>query len=496
MLACFLLPSPAWNTRESPLPGWGYWEQHPLRAATPLRVLEPAQLLHCLHVPAAAGWLQGTGPPAATGLSHHSASDCLPWITPCWTSQRQAGSAFAKLCLMLRGPLGLALLPGVGAVLRLCVFLPTQPHTHCPPALRQHPPAGSCSSLWVLPGLTLPVCVCPATPSASALLPGAAPRLPVPRPTHPGGSLLLLPLQLSLPLLNFPPLAVLSLCFLFFPFPPSCCLGAQMCSASSPFARLFVLLSLPPPHSTSDTVGLFFFFPLSCSFWLPRPLISFGVGEERCEEEEGGGEAAFPKAFVRAKWSGRVAALQRRRAARCRGRSRGIAVSGLPSSGRELAFPGVLALAPGWRRDTFLFLFLFVAAVTSRRGMRAAFPGQGHREGASTARGALLSPHGRGDGLGAAWAAGWSLALRCSGTAGDAAAPRAVPQGASRERSRAADSSDVAEGRAVMQPRAPGLLPRHTPPGWENPTHAGLRAHSLRSSCHPHSPVTAPHAHP
>ncbi|KAM7082871.1 LOW QUALITY PROTEIN: complement C1q tumor necrosis factor-related protein 5 [Ciconia maguari] len=34
-------------------------------------------------------------------------------------------------------------------------------------------------------------------------------------------------------------------------------------------------------------MGLFFFFPLSCSFWLPGPLISFGVWEERREEEGG-----------------------------------------------------------------------------------------------------------------------------------------------------------------------------------------------------------------
>uniref|UniRef100_H0YQ39 C1q and TNF related 5 n=1 Tax=Taeniopygia guttata TaxID=59729 RepID=H0YQ39_TAEGU len=32
-------------------------------------------------------------------------------------------------------------------------------------------------------------------------------------------------------------------------------------------------------------MGFFFFFPLSCSFWLPRPLISFGVWEERRGEE-------------------------------------------------------------------------------------------------------------------------------------------------------------------------------------------------------------------
>lgn len=116
--------------------------------------------------------------------------------------------------------------------------------------------------------------------------------------------------------------------------------------ASSPFARLFVSLSLPPAYSTSDTMGLFFFFPLSCSFWLPRPLISFGVWEERREEEGGGGgEAAFPRAFVRAKWSGRAAALPRRRAARHRGRSRRIAVSGatplcLPHAGGSWDSPG------------------------------------------------------------------------------------------------------------------------------------------------------------
>lgn len=98
--------------------------------------------------------------------------------------------------------------------------------------------------------------------------------------------------------------------------------------ASPPFARLFLLLSLPPAYRTSDTMGLFFFFPLSCSFWLPRPLISFGVWEERREEEGGGGEAAFPRAFVRAKWPGRAAALPRRRAARRWGRSCGIEVSG------------------------------------------------------------------------------------------------------------------------------------------------------------------------
>lgn len=79
MLACFPLPSPALSTWESPLPDWGYWEQDPLGSAplcpysqqsttVPaqpplLRGLEPTRILHSLHVPAAASWLQGTGTP-------------------------------------------------------------------------------------------------------------------------------------------------------------------------------------------------------------------------------------------------------------------------------------------------------------------------------------------------------------------------------------------------------------------------------------------------
>lgn len=77
--ACFPLPSPALSAWESPLPGWGYWEQDPLGSAplcpcsqhgtaVPaqlplLRGLKPTRLLHSLHVPAATSWLQGTRTP-------------------------------------------------------------------------------------------------------------------------------------------------------------------------------------------------------------------------------------------------------------------------------------------------------------------------------------------------------------------------------------------------------------------------------------------------
>ncbi|RLV89018.1 hypothetical protein DV515_00015099, partial [Chloebia gouldiae] len=97
--------------------------------------------------------------------------------------------------------------------------------------------------------------------------------------------------------LDFPPSAFISFPFPLLPvfpvFLPSTPVPshAQLswftACASSPSARLFAALSLPPAYSTSDIMGLFFFFPLSCSFWLPRPLISFGVWEERRGEEGG-----------------------------------------------------------------------------------------------------------------------------------------------------------------------------------------------------------------
>lgn len=74
--ARFPLPSPALSAWESPLPGWGYWEQDPLRSA-PLcpcsqhGTVIPAEvpcsggtrLLRSLRVPATASWLQGTRTP-------------------------------------------------------------------------------------------------------------------------------------------------------------------------------------------------------------------------------------------------------------------------------------------------------------------------------------------------------------------------------------------------------------------------------------------------
>lgn len=164
---------------------------------------------------------------------------------------------------MPRSPLGLALLPGMAAVL-LCLrfHLPAaawQVPARSDPqgATGHHPPAGSRSSLWVLPGLALPV------PLASALLPRAAPRLPVRGPACPEGSLCLLLLQLCLPLLDFPPLAFLLLhvhsaaCFLSFPRPLSCCPGAQMCSAEAVCSPSLlslcqaVCLTLPSPLLTA-----------------------------------------------------------------------------------------------------------------------------------------------------------------------------------------------------------------------------------------------------
>lgn len=127
---------------------------------------------------------------------------------------------------MPRGPLGPALLPGMAAAL-LCLrshlpaaawHVPAWLSLMClPQALHWHPPAGSCSSPWLLLGQTLPACVCSAVLPASALLPGTV-RGPTARgPAHPKGSLFLLLLQPCLPLLAFLPLAflLLSLCCLF-----------------------------------------------------------------------------------------------------------------------------------------------------------------------------------------------------------------------------------------------------------------------------------------
>lgn len=78
------------------------------------------------------------------------------------------------------------------------------------------------------------------------------------------------------------------------------------------------------------------------------------------------------------------------------GRSRGIAVSGAtqlcpPCAGGSCGSLGSWLRRLGGGEALFLLLFLFLAAVTFRSGERAAFPGQGHGEGASAGCGAPLS---------------------------------------------------------------------------------------------------------
>lgn len=140
--------------------------------------------------------------------------------------------------------------------------------TGCPRA----PPAGASSSLQVLPALALPACMCPAILLASALLPGPAPRLTVRGPPCSKGSLFLsaaptLPIFAGFPSLGLSlfPLTLLPVFSCFPSLHPAAWVPRRVqpkwfaAHTSSPFARLFPLLSLPPAYSTSDTMGLFFF---------------------------------------------------------------------------------------------------------------------------------------------------------------------------------------------------------------------------------------------
>lgn len=365
-----------------------------------------------------------------------------------------------------------------------------------PPALHAQPnvlplPRCSCGFPWVLPALALPGSVCSAVPFASAVLPLRA-------PVHPEGSLFFLPLHLSLPCwisLSQPLSCFLYLCCLFplFSSTPSCCPCAQPCPAeafaacaSSPSAGLFAELSLPPAHSTSDIMGLFFFFPLSCSFWLPRPLISFGVWEERRGEEGGGGEAASLRAFVRAKWPGRASALPQRRAARSRDRNGGIAVSGDTQPGR--AGTPWLPASRAWAEERH-FSPPFPLCCRRGGGREQHFWAKATGRGPALALG--LSPRcaavgraGGSPGRGVGPAAAWSGTER-HGTAGDAAAG---PRGAGRGWSGATGSRDAAKGRATTQPRA--AAPPGTPSG-TNPTPDTLPAQPLTA---PNPPRPFPHS--
>lgn len=241
-------------------------------------------------------------------------------------------------------------------------------------------------------------------------------------------------------------------------------------------------------------MGLFFFFPMSCSFWLLRPLISFGVWEERREEEGGGGEAAFPRAFVRAKWSGRATALPRRRAARQEPRDRSEwgypALSALCRG--ELGLAGVLAAAPGRRRGTFSPPFPLSCSRRVQERGESSFPWARPRgEGQSWLWGSALAVL-MWEGPGAARAAGWSPTPGWSSAAGDAAAQTAVPQGTGRVWSRAAGNTDVAKGRATTQPCAPRAAapPRTARMQQPHPTHG-----SQLTRCPPADTSTAPHQH-
>lgn len=138
----------------------------------------------------------------------------------------------------------------------------------------------------VLPALALPHCVCLTVPLALSLLPGTK---------HQPGHLTPLGLPLPSPTLL---LSFLSLCFpsVFSRVPHSitlsCCpdaFSADDSHPTPPLAPLGCLSGSPFPLLTAlpTTRDYFSFFPLSCSFWLPGPVISFGVWEERRGEEGG-----------------------------------------------------------------------------------------------------------------------------------------------------------------------------------------------------------------
>lgn len=215
----------------------------------------------------------------------------------------ELGSAFesparSQLC---RGPLGLALLPGMAAAL-LCLLLPAAAR-HVPARSAPHaasgPNAGTpqlapaaphgCSQGWHCQPVCAPLSpwpqpCCQGQPRGCQLGDPHTPRTPSSFSHSNPACLCWVSLPWSFSCSTY---TLLPVCSRFPSLCPAARVPRHVCSPCLRSASLFISLSLPPAYSTSDTMGLFFFFPLSCSFWLPRPLISFGVWEERREEEGG-----------------------------------------------------------------------------------------------------------------------------------------------------------------------------------------------------------------
>lgn len=228
----------------------------------------------------------GTSP--ATGPPRWPACDCVPWTHPALEQVKGELEVPRKLRRVLRAPRGQPCLLARAQHCSACASTcPARSAQRAGTAQMDPVASPGCSQGWhcqagcALPSL-LPQLCCQSGHPHSLRAPSSF--------CH----------SISLCLAGFP-----SLSFHLVSFPSAACFpcfpalhpAAQVPSraqlrwftacASSPSARLFAELSLPPAYSTSDIMGLFFFFPLSCSFWLPRPLISFGVWEERRGEEGG-----------------------------------------------------------------------------------------------------------------------------------------------------------------------------------------------------------------
>ena len=432
----------------------------------------------------------------------------------------KAPQARSQLCRVPRGPLGLALLPGMAAVLLcLCFHLPaaawhvparSAPHVAprpyvstprlAPAAPRRCSRDRHCQPVCTLPS-PLPQPCCQGQPRGCQSRDPHAPRAPssfchsnpaclcwvsLPWPSS-CSAFILLPVSSSFPSLR-PAASVLR-------HVEPRWFAAH---ASSPFARLFVSFSLPPAYSTSNTIGLFFFFPLSCSFWLPRPLISFGVWEERREEEEGGGEAAFPRAFVRAKWSGRATALPRRRAARRRGRSRGIAVSGATQFCSPRA-GGSWDLLGSWLRRLGGGEILFSSFSSLLQPSR---PGGGRErlsQGKATGREPALAVglHSRCADVGRAGGSPGSRVVPGTGVVRHSrgcCSPRQLcPRESARHGAEPLAAGMLPRAGPQRSPALPELPPHHTPPRCNNPTPRTARSSPAALQLTPQqSPASTP----